>query len=1245
MSLKIYYSDRVEELGKELEKHLLDERKARGNPFEFSQVVVPNTNIAKWLRIRQFSDEPSLCMGIDFPFIEQSLFKALGDCLEPKDRPQLLPMNAYANGIMAILLKDHDVRLAPFRRYIAEGACGPLVIDSRSKARMAWQLSVKLADLMDKYEVHRQKIVEKWLDEKRAAEIADPTEKAEAALAQKLFGENGLYPPSGPTVSLRQLFERVKKSCTKPGGGSRTMHFFGLSTLSSLQVDIIYWLAQTHDIEVYHNNVCLEYWGDIETEHECIKRLKAITTKDVVDRSDADVDLENPLLQNWGRAGRETLRLFVDLEEANGSSPSPIAFEWNELPSAGNDGNTMLAKVQASVRNRISDVGRVAEQDASIQIVGAPGIRREVEMAYNAILGAVWKPDGSGERPWSDCTFSDIAVLVPDMKTYRPVIEAVFGARGQIPYGLIDSSASEYSHYLEGFMALMAVARDGLSRDALFAVLDNSCVQRALGFTPKDVRDWRRYAKETGAFDGFEGKENFKKMSWNSALSRLRLGMVAKDRAEAEDKPELTVWEGGEDTALKFSEVVETLYCKLAPLAEEKLICTPSASEKEKEGKEGNWADRLRGIAGEFLKNDRDDQLEESVCRNLFNMLYALDKIDGAQGLDFVVAAVEEFVGGIKCRSGGYLTHGVTIAGLQPMRPVPFKQVFVLGMGEGMFPGRDSETTLEIRGAARTLGDMGATATNRYLFLETLMATRERLVISYPNLDTAKDAEMFPSGMVSELKVFLEEKVLPELEESEGKKEPAKFMEVRLPLLERGEVDDFKHDKSEDDILENPVSAISWSRKYYAGLLPTYSNVERGISRRIENIAAVKRPSPVDASGAQAEEDGTNEGSAGAQTERMTITAKELAEFLESPLRASLRRQYGIAVEGYRDEAIDPEAPLEVESGPTKWNLQRAILNAVPDDPAATDLKKVFEDFSNRGYLPEPTGPLGAYALKKAETEFVGDKARRDSLAAIKSFADGFFPDQFVKPDAVRIVLPFPAERDAKKKKREVLYTGQTSGWVQSEDGQSCLALVFNRCGDKRKDKGDVDFAAFPPKAVLEPLVTWLMMVAGKDGDGVHSLRVGIVDMDQVLSSDWNWSVTPKDAKANIEGLTQTYLNYLDKPDVNGCYLDYGYSDMAKAIVAFKGEKAGSDMPDDDDKWPKSDDEWKKVVDKFSSDDFWGGDKSFNNNLVVERVVESLSRMPESDDGGDLKIVKDRFEKLFELPMNGTRNAAKEKEA
>ena len=60
MSLKIYYSDRIEDLAAHLKDRLREERQS-GDPFTFSQVVVPNTNIAKWLQIRVFAKEQALC--------------------------------------------------------------------------------------------------------------------------------------------------------------------------------------------------------------------------------------------------------------------------------------------------------------------------------------------------------------------------------------------------------------------------------------------------------------------------------------------------------------------------------------------------------------------------------------------------------------------------------------------------------------------------------------------------------------------------------------------------------------------------------------------------------------------------------------------------------------------------------------------------------------------------------------------------------------------------------------------------------------------------------------------------------------------------------------------------------------------------------------------------------------------------------------------------------------------------------
>ena len=221
-------------------------------------------------------------------------------------------------------------------------------------AAMAWQLAMKMADLMDQYEVRRPEIVERWLKEDGRAD--NEVEAAEAALARILWGKHGVFPSNGENLSLRQLFDRV--CAAPPKGPEQTIYFFGHSTLSLLQVKILAWLAQRHEVVFYHNNVCLEYWGDIESKRERIKRLGKAHAEE------EDVSVENPLLRQWGIAGRETMRLLVELEEENDGR---IDFEWTCVadPDRARP-DTVLGRIQESICRRTSAAEKVP-QDASLQ--------------------------------------------------------------------------------------------------------------------------------------------------------------------------------------------------------------------------------------------------------------------------------------------------------------------------------------------------------------------------------------------------------------------------------------------------------------------------------------------------------------------------------------------------------------------------------------------------------------------------------------------------------------------------------------------------------------------------------------------------------------------------------------------------------------------------------------------------------------------------------------------------------------
>ena len=1173
MALRIFYSDRIEDLAADLKRRLLDER-LQGDPFVFSQVVVPNANIAKWLQIRVFAKERSLCAGTRFPFIEQRLTELMSANLPDGAPFSLLPDHAYANAIMSALLAKKGTlaefdALAPLRAYISNGdGADELKVSTQRQARMAWQLVLKMADLMDQYEVRRPEIVANWLRGRPAGgdgNAVSEVEAAEAALARMLWGKDGVFPSNGEKLSLRQLYDRV--CALPPKGPGQTIYFFGHSTLSLLQVKILAWLAQTHEVVFYHNNVCLEYWGDIESKRERVKRLG----KEHADEE--DVSVENPLLQQWGVAGRETMRLLVELEEENDGR---IDFEWTCVAdSASARPDTVLGRIQESICHRTSETGKVP-QDASFQVVGVPGIRREVEMVYNAILGSVWKPEGSGERPWPDCTFSDIAVLVPDMAHYRPVIEAVFDARGQVPYGLIDTTASEDSKFLSGFLALADMARHGLTRETLFAVLDNPCVQKALGFSATDAADWRDLTAAIGAFDGFEGHDGESKFNWDWALSRLRLARVADGlQVVGEPETELPLVGDGGNRALQFSGIVELLYRKVGAAfgngASRRLLPCAVESSDDVPWKL-NWAYVLTNLMNDFLAVPDDNPLERNVQRQIVQTLNGLAALPGAQDCETVLAAVEQFVGGIACRKGGYLTHGVTIAGLQPMRPVPFKQVFVLGLGTGGFPGRTSATTLDVRGVGWRLGDTSTPKVNRYLFLETVMSARDRLVLSYPNRDIEKDAELFPAGIVRELEDFAGEAI-----------SGTPFVEFRgYPLLERGEGADAQ---ARVPPVASPVCDVTWDpRDPQAGILPTYSKVARMMAReRLEGGVFLAAPASESDAQARVPPAGGRE-----------VSARELADFLKSPLNAVLRHQLGIGVEGYRDKELDVDSPLGVPDGPPTWELEEAILGE------EGGLDRLFRRMQLAGQLP--MGFIGAFAHERFCEESLQFAAQmRQFAAAFGVGEDGDHTSRQRVPATVRA-------DDGTVTKAQ--YVAETPNWKESEAGISVLTTGWLK---------DLPENARPIDRTLAPFMAFLMRLAGAsdaEADAPRPFRAGVIDIANGRTAVWKWNVLPKDARAYLERLTARYWAFLGVAERPSQYVDFAYRKLARALE----QDSGGD--------------WNGVLERLTVEDWNGGAKSdFNGALVVSDAVSAYRRDPTAAE------LEDLYEELYALPMSGVKES------
>ena len=157
--------------------------------------------------------------------------------------------------------------------------------------------------------------------------------------------------------------------------------------------------------------------------------------------------------------------------------------------------------------------------------------------------------------------------------------------------------------------------------------------------------------------------------------------------------------------ASEWSDEIERLYSALFRI---------DTSDRETREAHGAVLRFIREIAGEPAEAGVDPQHcgDEPQCTG-----------KAASGAIWRLSAVPE--------RQRFLMGGVTFCGMVPRRAIPFRMIAVLGLDDGKFPRPDSDAGLDLMTRHRRLGDRDVRSDDRYLFLETVMAARERLHLSF----------------------------------------------------------------------------------------------------------------------------------------------------------------------------------------------------------------------------------------------------------------------------------------------------------------------------------------------------------------------------------------------------------------------------------------------------------------------------------------------------------------------------------
>ena len=580
------------------------------------------------------------------------------------------------------------------------------------------QLSEKIADLFDQYQLYRKKMIKSWDDGKphTGLETNKEAEEWQMWLWQKL------EIPSKATLR-NEIYDKLESvenwellKNTYPA-----IHLFGISIYTSFHLEFYKRLSDYINVHFY---LCLPSQAK---------------------------EYNHTLLESFGTKAKELLEQFEEIEEKEAD------FTLEET-------GTLLNRLQQSILN--NEELKVKEEeltekdeDDSIQITSHFTAVREVEALYNYLLDLFENDEALKPR--------DVVVIAPDINKYEPFIRAVFrNAPVKLPHrisGAVKTTGDSITASLE---LISNMSEEDLTAENVVGLLEQNRIGKA--YRIEDTGYIRGVLNKAGIRFGrtnrLEDDTHF--VSWKYGLEKIILGyaMLTEDaynvsyRLTEDEKNYLGEealtnypYKDAEASAshdlLRLKAFVDDLQDFLdeqqtpRTLAQWKLLFVEKVMEKMV------WSNDF----------DKEDRLERN---EIFRALGFTERLDEAAGEEEVPWQV--FLNALKkrlfteSREHDLNTGSITFTSAIPARGLPYKVIAFIGLDNGVFPRQDQHLGFDLMGSDYKPGDRSKKEADKSLFLDTLMSAREKIYLSYIGQGIKDNTEIPPSIVLDTLMDYLD---------------------------------------------------------------------------------------------------------------------------------------------------------------------------------------------------------------------------------------------------------------------------------------------------------------------------------------------------------------------------------------------------------------------------------------------------------------------------------------------------------
>ncbi|MBQ4832218.1 exodeoxyribonuclease V subunit gamma [Pseudoalteromonas sp. MMG010] len=747
--LNIIQSNRMEALQAQFNQLL--KVQPLSSPFDKEVVLVQSPGMSQWLKIG-LSESLGVAAQVDFPLPSSFIWQLYQQLLPDVPKESAFNKANLAWKLFAILPTCIDEPLyLPLKTYL-EGD-----IDGQK----TFALCEKIADVYDQYLMYRPHWIATWDSGKDTLADVDiniaPWQSdlwRKIVAYSKSLGQSQFHRANMQGKLLAALENMDSNLLPK------RICLFGISAIASSQLEVFKALSEKTAVFLFFFNPSEHYWGDIIDEKTAAKitakyakmPLVEAHNKQTTHPDDDYYFIGNPLLSSWGKLGRDYFEQLVQLDARwidgfiNDFDTCLLSQIQSEIYQLAFKGKSLTTDKQWF----INDKGKlpVSATDSSIVLSDCHTPLREVERLHDYLLNLFAQNPG--------LTPKDIIVMMPDVGTYSPYIESVFGgAQGKrfIPYALADLAIEQEKPVLSSFASLANLPFSRFGVSDILDLLQVTQIAEKFSVQAHEYEQIQYWLERVGVKWGInaEHKSSFDLPAidlntWQHGLNRLVLGVAMRD----EQCPFNGIYSADEvegmalDTLNKLVHFIDVLQTFKERLSDNDTL--------------ENKANILIDLLNAMYNNEGEESWDLLVLHHVIDELkkhYENGDYDARVSQRIVSYLIKQ---GIQEKGVGqrFLVGKVNFCTLMPMRAVPFKVVCMLGLNDADYPRTVQPIGFDlVPYSTKQKGDRSRKLDDRYLFLEALLSARENLYISYIGRSCFDNQPRMPSTLVSELLEYI----------------------------------------------------------------------------------------------------------------------------------------------------------------------------------------------------------------------------------------------------------------------------------------------------------------------------------------------------------------------------------------------------------------------------------------------------------------------------------------------------------